>query len=182
VDAGIPVDPIPGANAPLTAAVASGFPLDALALFGFPPSRGSDRTRWFERCEGFEDTFVFFEAPHRIERTLTDIAQYLGNRQIVVARELTKVHQEFLRGTATELAGRVRDPRGEYTVVVGPAGKMMAARELPVSDGELANEFWRTTENAGLDRRAAVAALARKYARPAREVYAAIERAKKPAV
>jgi 16S rRNA (cytidine1402-2'-O)-methyltransferase len=182
IDAGIPVDPIPGANAPFTAAVASGFPLDAIAFFGFPPIRGIARTTWFQRCAGFENTLVFFEAPHRIQRTLAEVTPYLGTRQIVVGRELTKVHQEFLRGTAEEVAGRIGEPRGEYTVVVGPVDKIPVPNELPVSDSELASEFWDTTENIGLDRRAAIAALARKYARPAREVYAALERAKKPAV
>jgi 16S rRNA (cytidine1402-2'-O)-methyltransferase len=179
LDAGIPVDPIPGASAPLTAAVASGFSLDPLTIFGFPPPRGQDRIRWFEVASGVTHTFSFFEAPHRISRTLTDLALLLGNRQIMAGRELTKIHQEMLHGTATEVAERLGEPRGEYTVVVGPVQKATGFNELVISDAQVASEFGQYTENGGVGRREAVSALAKKYARPAREVYAAIERAKK---
>src|SRR5690606_34628628 len=138
------------------------------------PYKGSARTTWFTDVSSFKGTLVFFEAPHRIARTLEDMAKVLGYRPIVVARELTKVHQEFLRGTASELARRATEPRGEYTVVVGPADKQPTDSELTVSDAGLESEFRQITESAGTSRRAAVAALAKKYDRPARDVYAAI--------
>jgi len=179
IDAGIRIDPIPGASAPLTAAVVSGFPLEPFTLLGFPPTRAKDRMRWFAEASALTWTLSFFEAPHRIARTLAEAAEYFGNRPIVVGRELTKMHQEFLRGTAQEVAARLGEPRGEFTVIVGPntiANETVAAA---VSDEQLSNEFGHNTEIVGLGRREAVSTLALKYGRPAREVYAAIERGKK---
>jgi 16S rRNA C1402 (ribose-2'-O) methylase RsmI len=91
---------------------------------------------------------------------------------------LTKVHQEFLLGTALELAKRLNAPRGEFTIVVGPRGEEAnVAQELPPGDGLVA-EFRQLTENDGCNRRQAIAQLARKYDRPSREVYARLEAAK----
>src|SRR5688572_26257188 len=108
IEAGIGVDPIPGASAPLAAAVASGFPLMPLTIFGFPPHRSKDRSNWFSAVSKTTTTVTFFEAPHRIAETLRTAASILGERPMVVARELTKVHQEFLRGTAADVADQVR--------------------------------------------------------------------------
>jgi len=179
IDAGIRIDPIPGASAPLTAAVVSGFPLEPFTLLGFPPTKAKDRIGWFTRASSMVWTLCFFEAPHRIARTLGEAAEYFGNRPIVVGRELTKVHQEFLRGTSQEVAARLGEPRGEFTVIVGPAVNTNEMAAPAVSDEQLADEFGHNTENMGLGRREAVSTLARKYGRPAREVYAAIERGKK---
>ena len=179
VAAGIPVDPIPGASAPLAAAIASGFPLEPLTILGFPPTKAKDRSAWFLSASSLSGTLCFFEAPHRITRTLTEAAVYFGNRPIVVGRELTKIHQEFLRGTAQEVVSRLTTPRGEFTVVVGPGETASKTEVSPVSDEQLAVEFGQDTETAGLRRREAVARLARRYGRPVRDVYAAIERGKK---
>ena len=179
VDGGIAVDPIPGPSAPLAAAIASGFPLAPLTLLGFPPVKAKTRTDWFASISANPGTMCFFEAPHRIIRTLTEAAACLGKRPIMVGRELTKLHQEFLRGTAGELVERLSDPRGEFTVIVGPVENKEVSSITDVSDDQLAAEFGQSTESGGLGRREAVTSLARKYGRPSREVYAAIERARK---
>jgi 16S rRNA (cytidine1402-2'-O)-methyltransferase len=179
LEAGIVVNPIPGPSAPLTAAIASGFPLEPLSLVGFPPIKSKDRSAWFSTASSLPGTLCFFEAPHRIARTLAEAAGYFGDRPIVVGRELTKLHQEFLRGTARELSERIVAPRGEFTVIVGPAEISREATESVVSDEQLAVEFGHNTETIGLGRREAVTTLARKYGRPARDVYAAIERGRK---
>jgi 16S rRNA C1402 (ribose-2'-O) methylase RsmI len=95
-----------------------------------------------------------------------------------VARELTKLHQEFVRGTSKEVVQQLVNPRGEYTVVVGPV-KHIEIGHVAISDELMAAEFGHSTEICGLDRRQAISTLARKYGRPAREIYAAIERAKR---
>jgi 16S rRNA (cytidine1402-2'-O)-methyltransferase len=179
VEAGIAVDPIPGASAPLAAAIAAGFPLEPLTLLGFPPTKAKDRTAWFASASSLPGTLCFFEAPHRITRTLNEAAAYFGNRPIVIGRELTKVHQEFLRGTAEELAQRLTAPRGEFTVVVGPDETPSKIQVSPVSDEQLAAEFGQETEIVGLQRREVIVRLARRYGRSVRDVYAAIERGKK---
>src|SRR5687768_214696 len=99
VEAGVPVEPVPGASAPLAAAVASGFPLVPISLYGFAPARSKDRALWLQDLRNITHTVVFFEAPHRIRLALRELVDVFGERPIVVARELTKVHQEFLRGT-----------------------------------------------------------------------------------
>jgi 16S rRNA (cytidine1402-2'-O)-methyltransferase len=177
IAAGIAVDPIPGPTAPITAAVASGFPLDPLTVFGFPPTRATARLAWIHRMAATDGTCTFFEAPHRIIATLTDISLISGNRQICVSRELTKVHQQFIRGTGREVLAQIGEPRGEYTVVVGP-GEAHEDERVVASDDDVAREFGVLTEKAGFRRRDAIAAIAKKFGRTTRDVYAAVERAK----
>src|SRR5688500_12877443 len=120
IEAGIPVDPVPGVSAPLTAVIASGFPVTPLTIYGFVPSRSKDRTSFLSVISEIRTTCTFFESPHRIVATLAEAQLILGNRPIMVGRELTKVHQEFLYGTPGDVAQRLSNPRGEFTVVVGP--------------------------------------------------------------
>src|SRR5688500_5310467 len=115
IDRGIPVDPIPGASAPLAAAAASGFPLEPLTIFGFVPSRAKDRKTWLREVAGVPHTFTFFEAPHRIAQTLHDMGEIFGERPIMVARELTKLHQNLLSGSSSSVIGRLTAVRGEFT-------------------------------------------------------------------
>ena len=178
VDRGVPVDPVPGVSAPIAAAVASGFPLTPLTVCGFPPSRSKDRSVWFSTLSAIEHTVTFFEAPHRIAATLAAAADKLGTRQIVVARELTKVHQQFLRGTASEVAEQLPStPKGEFTVVIGPM--MKVETEIPtLSDSEIVVFFGQMTQVVGGSRRAAIRATARELGISSNAVYDAIERAK----
>lgn len=181
VERGIPIDPIPGASAPLVAGIASGFPLEPLTILGFPPSRSNARVSWLREANDIRNTFTFFEAPHRIQQTLAAAGDILVNRQIVVARELTKRHQEFIRGSITDIIGRLTEQRGEFTVVVGPA-PAVAAAPIEASDDQLVDEFWRLAESGPGPRRETVSAVAKKYGRSTRDVYTMIERAKKSGV
>jgi 16S rRNA (cytidine1402-2'-O)-methyltransferase len=177
IQAGIPIDPIPGVSAPLTAAVASGFSLDSLTIKGFAPYRSKDRKEFIRELAGVSGPVTFFEAPHRIAETLSEMATLLGDRQIVLGRELTKIHQEFLRGTASELLDNLGTPKGEFTIVVGPAIAADKSPEVP-TDVVLSAEFGEIAKQGGLSRRQAISVIARKYGRPPREIYAAVERAK----
>jgi 16S rRNA (cytidine1402-2'-O)-methyltransferase len=179
IERGIPVDPIPGASAPLTALIASGFPMVPFTLFGFAPSRSKARIKWLEAIAQTAHTFSFFETPHRIQPTLREAQLLFGERPIVAGRELTKVHQEFLRGTASELAERISEPRGEFTLIVGPAIKSQGNNSIKMTDAEVSREFWRITNNSGGSRREVVNQLAKTSGRSAKDVYSAIERAKK---
>jgi 16S rRNA (cytidine1402-2'-O)-methyltransferase len=177
VQNGIPVDPIPGASAPLTAVIASGFPIVPLTIFGFAPARAKDRKSWLENVSAIQNTLTFFETPHRIAQTMAEAAPGFGKRPIVVGRELTKAHQEFIRGTAQELSKAFNNPRGEYTVVVGPASAALDAVPAP-EDRAIVSEFCYSTEVAGLHRREAISAIAKKHKMPTRSVYRIIENAK----
>ena len=181
VERGIPVEPIPGVSAALTAAIASGFPLIPLTIAGFPPHRAKDRNLWLQRLFEVDSTITFFEAPHRIDATLRATANILGDRPIMVGRELTKIHQEFLRGTASQVADRLQPtPKGEFTVVIGPIGQIPEMRRGAVaSDEMIAAEFGHVADSGAVSRREAVRVTAHHFGIPSRQVYAAIERTKK---
>jgi len=177
VEAGIAVDPVPGVSAPLTAAIASGFPLIPLTIFGFAPSRSKDRAEWLENISSIQNTLTFFETPHRIALTMAAASPLLGNRPIVVGRELTKAHQELLRGTAASLVSSFSQARGEYTVVVGPAISESGPAGL-ADERTIVSDFCYSTEVVGNSRREAINAVAKKHGIPSRAVYRIVEKAK----
>ena len=178
VDGGILIDPIPGVSAALTAAVASGFPLVPLTVLGFPPPRSQDRMNWFKTISATTWTMTFFEAPHRIAQTLRTAGEILGNRPIMVGRELTKVHQEFLRGSASELAHSFENgAKGEFTIVIGPMTESTAEGAVP-TDAEVAEAFGLITRDGSSSRRHAITATATRLKMSVKDVYAAIERYK----
>ncbi len=136
---GARVVPVPGASALLAALVGAGLPTDRFVFLGFPPRKSGARRRLFESLRALPFTLVFYESPMRTGATLEDLAAVLGGaRPACVARELTKEHEEFVRGTLGELAARYRDerPLGEVTLVV--AGLDEAAASEEEDDGDLA--------------------------------------------
>ena len=174
---GIRVEAVPGASAILTALVASGLPTHAFAFLGFPPPRAQARDRWLADLASRRETTIFFEAPHRIRPTLEAAARLLGDREVAVCRELTKLHEDVRRGPIPSVLASLPEPRGEYTVVVAPLVQPDAPEALPEASALLA-EFGRLTDNEGLDRRGAISRLADRYGLPSRQVYAAVERAR----
>jgi 16S rRNA (cytidine1402-2'-O)-methyltransferase len=122
VEAGIEVTVLPGASAVDTALVASGLPLEPFVFVGFFPRRAADRRRLLDRLAPLEATVVGFESPRRVGSLLAELAERDPDRPVAVCRELTKLHEEVLRGSAAEVARALPDPpRGEVTVVLGPA-------------------------------------------------------------
>jgi 16S rRNA (cytidine1402-2'-O)-methyltransferase len=117
---GIPVVPVPGPSAVIAALSASGLPSGRFHFLGFLPRSGADRTAVVDEVAGLRATLVLYESARRLGETLADLGKALGPRRAVVARELTKVHEEFVRGTLCELAARYRDepPLGEVVVLV----------------------------------------------------------------
>jgi len=121
----IPVVPIPGASAFLAALVASGLPADSFRFSGFLPAKVGQRRQTLESVKASPRTQVFYEAPHRLKETVEDVVEILGaDRQLVIAREVTKIHEEFLRGRAGEVLEILKargDIKGEITLLVGKA-------------------------------------------------------------
>ena len=175
---GIAVDPIPGASAALVAAVGSGFPLNSVTFLGFPPVKAKARREWFAGLATRSDTLVFFEAPHRIGPTLTDLSVILGNRQICVGRELTKAHQEFVTGPANGENFLSMTRKGEFSVVIAP-GNDGSSPTIEASDADIVDAF-RSLGHAGAagGRREAAGEVARKLGLTANQVYRALERTK----
>lgn len=171
VDAGIPVVPLPGASAVLSALAASAFGTESFRFAGFLPAKSAPRRRALEEIAASGETVVVFESPHRILAALEDMAAVLGDRPLVLARELTKLHEEFLRGTAAEiqktLAART-SIRGEMTLVI-------AKREGPAEFHGTPAEAVRALEQAGVPRMDAIKQVARERGLAKRGVYRDVE-------
>jgi 16S rRNA (cytidine1402-2'-O)-methyltransferase len=166
----IPVVPIPGPSAFVAALAASGMPTAEFLFVGFLPSRAGARRKKLEELKAEPRALVLYEAPHRLADTLADAAEILGARPAVVAREITKIHEEFLRGSLAELrdAARSRAPRGEITLLIGPADEG-AAQAVPTVS--LKKRIEQLEAEAGLDRKAALKQAARERGLGKREAY-----------
>ena len=161
IAAGIRVEPIPGASAVLAAIAVAGAPTDMFSFHGFPPIRAKDRTVWFDRLRRVGGTVVFFEAPHRVRRTLETLLERVGDCQIVIARELTKIHEELVRGPISDVLSRVPAPRGEFTIVAEIGHVTDTNVTIPLDEGD--------------SKRTTIAALARSYGVSTNQVYRALE-------
>jgi 16S rRNA (cytidine1402-2'-O)-methyltransferase len=167
IDQGIPVQPVPGPSASLAALAASGLPTDAFHFAGFLPAKAGQRARLLESLAEEQATLIFYEAPHRVLEALESIDAALGPRQVVVARELTKIHEEFLRGTAAEIRAQLaaRDSvKGEITILVAKA-------EAPAPDDTPLAEAVEALISGGLGRMDAIKQVARRRGLSKREVY-----------
>jgi 16S rRNA (cytidine1402-2'-O)-methyltransferase len=178
IDGGFRVEAIPGASSVLTALVASGLPTSTFSFVGFSPARAQARDRWLADVCARRETIVFFESPHRVRATLEAILRVVGDRQVAVGRELTKVHEELLRGTVSNVIGRLTEERGEFTIVLGAADEVSTVAEPLPSSNQLLTIFGQMIDNGGLSRREAIGQLAERYGMSSREVYRAIEDAK----
>jgi 16S rRNA (cytidine1402-2'-O)-methyltransferase len=175
---GVPVVPIPGPAAFISALVASGLPVGSFSFRGFLPVKGGARTRELEKIQHSAETEIFYEAPHRIRETLEDIVAALGaERRIVIARELTKIHEEFLRGTASQVLGVVKARggiKGEITLLIGPASEgevQSSAISVPERVAQLMREE-------KLDEKAALKKVAKERGISKSEAYRELQRGK----
>lgn len=166
IERGVRVEPVPGPSAVLAALSASGLPTDSFQFRGFLPPRSAQRRKCLAALKDEPATLIFFEAPHRIRETLEDINEVLGPRPVVLAREITKIHEQFLRGAASELLHSQLPLRGEFTLLIGkaPASERKEA-EIP------AVEAIEERIRAGMDRMEAIKAVARERGLSKREVY-----------
>ena len=151
---GLNVISIPGPNAAITALAASGLPSDEFLFAGFLPSKPTARRAKLESLRPLRPTLIFYEAPHRIEGVLTDLLEILGDREVCIARELTKLHEEFVFGKLSEVVGKVK-ALGEFVVVVGgssseeplpvkrPVTREQALKMLGMSRNELYDLFFK---------------------------------------
>lgn len=172
VECGIAVDPIPGPSAALTALAASGLATDAFHFGGFLPPKAGQRRKTLQKLKTEPVTLIFYEAPHRALETLADIQEIFGVRRIVVARELTKIHQEFLRGTAEEVRrlAAARPLKGEITLLVAKADAA-TPDDTPIPEAVAA----RMRE--GLSRMEALKIVARERGLAKRDLYRIMEEA-----
>ncbi len=167
IEARVPVEALPGPAAALTALAASGLPTDSFHFGGFFPCKPGQRAKALEALADSQATWIFYEAPHRILEALEALQAALGPRPVVVARELTKVHEEYLRGTAAEIRAQLaaRDSvKGEITLLIGKA------TEPPPDDTPLEEAVERLMRG-GVARMDAIKQVARRRGLSKREVY-----------
>jgi 16S rRNA (cytidine1402-2'-O)-methyltransferase len=168
----IPVVPIPGAAALLTALSASGLPNDEFLFLGFLPARAGERQRALERLRIEDRTLIFYEAPHRIADTIADAAAILGDRSACLAREVTKLHEEFRRGKLTELFQTLEEypAKGEITLVIGPPEKAAPGFHADTAQS-LAARVDELMHQAKLDRKEALKLAAKERGITKRDAY-----------
>ncbi len=166
IENGFPVVPIPGPSAILSALSASGLPTDEFRFIGFVPQKAGARRKTIEQLKHEPATVIAYESPHRILDCLADIAEALGSRRLVLARELTKLHEEFLRGTAHDIGEELKARpaiKGEITLVI-------AGSEGEEELGDPLAEIERL-EGEGMPRMEAIKSVAKQMRLPKREVY-----------
>ncbi len=164
----ITVVPVPGANAALSGLVASGLPSSTFFFGGFLPKSKKNRRLQLDEWKNIPGTIVFYEAPHRIKVVLQDILTAWGNRAVVLAREITKMHEEFFRGDIISALEHLaaKEPRGEFVIILGAGEKM--AEILP----QIAPlDKVRMLMAKGTQKKEALAAVAKEYKIPKRELY-----------
>jgi 16S rRNA (cytidine1402-2'-O)-methyltransferase len=166
----IPVIPIPGPSAFVAALAASGLPSEEFLFVGFLPPRTGARRKALDALKTESRTLILYEAPHRLVETLADAVDILGARPAVIAREVTKIHEEFLRGHLNELleSARKRAPRGEITLLIGPGAAEPEHVDPAIS---LRQRVEQIETEAGIDRKAALKQAARERGLGKREAY-----------
>jgi 16S rRNA (cytidine1402-2'-O)-methyltransferase len=172
---GIQVVPIPGPSAVITALVGSGLASDDFQFLGFLPAKSGQRKNAFDAVRDCQHTLVFYEAPHRIHDAISDLVTVLGpDRPVVIARELTKVHEEFIRGTAGELKDllQLRELKGEITLLIGkaPAGAVTGRVE------GLQERLAAIVREQNVDEKTAMKILAREQGTSKSEIYRELQR------
>ncbi len=168
VDQNVRVIPVPGATAAVAALSISGLPTDSFVFEGFLPGKQTARRRRLEELKAEKRTLVFYEAPHRVIATLADMAGIFGDRKAVVTRELTKVHEETIRGSLTGIFEQLHaaSARGEFTIIVHGAAEGAAKQDVDTA------EYLRNLMlHRGLTKKEAVAAAAEELGLPKKDVY-----------
>src|SRR5947208_9126348 len=175
----IPVVPIPGPSALLASLSASGLPNEEFLFVGFLPARSGERRRALERLRIEDRTIILYEAPHRVAECVADAREVLGNRSACIAREVTKLHEEFRRGKLSELSTSLeeRPARGEITLLIGPEAPA-DARTQANSTQSLADRVEELIRQAKLDRKEALKLAAKERGLTRHDAYAQIVDAK----
>ena len=172
IEAGITVTPVPGANAGLSALIASGLDTTEFHFIGFLSKQKKNRLETLARIKPIQGTLIFYESPHRLKDTLGELLTTLGNRNIVAARELTKKFEEFRRGTIEELIAYYKEeaPRGEFTLIVDGASEEEAQIVEETINMTVEQELIMLMEN-GTEKKEAIRQVAKRRNMPKRDVY-----------
>lgn len=172
LEQGVPVIPVPGPSALTTILSISGFPLHSLSFYGFLPRKRRERTKLLTSLRYRKETLIFYESPHRIMESLLEMLKIFGPRKILIGREMTKIHEETIRGTLKEAVENFKQReatkrKGEYTIMLeGAANGEMKQKDISTYD-----YFLELIEEAGLDRKEAMKLISKKKNIPKSQVY-----------
>ena len=174
---GLRIEAIPGASAVLSSLVVSGATdTNGFTFVGFPPSRSNNRKPFFKSLVSEPRTIVFFEAPHRLRASLSDLSLYLGDRPITVCHEMTKRHEYLVKGPIISVLEQIPEVKGEYTIVIDAPDPVSKKVSPPKSD-QVILDFGLLTKY-GATRRQAIRELAKKYRQRSRDIYRLVEELK----
>lgn len=169
IENNIRIIPIPGACALVNAIIASGLNTNEFTFIGFLPVNQTEKRKKLESIENENRTLIFYEAPHKLNATLEKMQEVLGNRRIVLARELTKIHEEYLRGTLDEIINMQIEPKGEYVIIVeGNSDKITEVSILNELSLEAHYEYY---EKKGLDKKDIIKKIASDRNKPKNDIY-----------
>lgn len=166
----ISVIPIPGACAIITALMAAGVNTRNFTFYGFLSINKKIRMKELEQIKNNKSTIILYEAPHKIINTLRDLEEYVGERQIVLARELTKIHEEFIRGNIKEVRAKLDSPKGEYVIIINEDNFFDENLENKINKLTL-EEHYKYYEKMGMDKKEIIKKIAKDRGVPKNEIY-----------
>lgn len=179
IEAGVRVESIPGASAPLALLAIAGLPTNTFTFLGFPPTKAEDRKLWIADLAREPRTVVFFESPHRLLGTLEAISVYFGDCHIVVGRELTKIHEEVYRGPVSRALEHFSSPIGEFVLALNLAEQQKTTTSEELSDAQIVRAFEESRADGSTSKRRAIRDVARKLGLNPNRVYEVVEASKK---
>ena len=157
----IKVIPIPGPCALITALIASGIDAKEFTFIGFLPQNKKNRKEKLEQIKKEERTTILYEAPHKLLQTLEDLKPVIENRKVVIARELTKIHEEYKMGTIEELQLQIKEPKGEYVIIIEKSKKTQSELELEEINKLTLEEHYKYYEQKGLNKKEIIKQIAK---------------------
>lgn len=171
IEKNINVVPIPGACAAISAIISSGISTDEFCFIGFLPVNSTEKKKKLEENKNDTKTLIFYEAPHKLKNTLEMIQKTFGNRKIVLARELTKIHEEFIRGNIDEILDKINEPKGEYVIIVEGAKQSKEDIEIQNRNNLSLNEHFKYYESLGLEKKDIIKRIAKDRGVSKNEIY-----------
>ncbi|MEE0127743.1 MAG: 16S rRNA (cytidine(1402)-2'-O)-methyltransferase [Clostridia bacterium] len=166
----IEVIPIPGASAIITALMAAGVNTRNFTFYGFLSLNKKIRTKELEQIKDNNNTVILYEAPHKIKNTMQDLENYVDDRKIVIARELTKIHEEFIRGTIDEIKDKLQNPKGEYVIIIDKNENINENEENKLRELSI-EEHYKYYEKMGLEKKEIIKKIAKDRQVAKNEIY-----------
>lgn len=169
IENNIEIVPIPGACAAINAIISSGLDTTEFYFIGFLPVNKKEKKEKLEKIKKINSTLIFYEAPHKLINTLENIKEILGDRNIVLAREITKIHEEFIRGTVSEILEKYTEPKGEFVLIVEKSNKNNEEKNILINLS--LEEHFKYYEKQGFEKKEIIKKIAKDRNKNKNEIY-----------